>query len=350
MEQVKIGIIGTGAISYYHLKQIQAIPHAKITAAYNRTLVNLRKFAQQAQLPESSQYTDYDEFLEHRELDAVINCLPNSLHAQTTIDALNSDKHVLCEKPMATNYSDAKKMVKAANKNKKKLLIGLTRRFSGDVQHAKRVAENGELGDIYYINVAWMRRSGIPGWGSWFTREKDAGAGPIYDIGVHVLDTALWIADNFEPEQALASSYAKFGPDKKALGDWGTHNHEGYYDVEDLSSALIKMKNGATVSFEVSWAAHVPRSQFSVMLLGEKAGLDMETMTLHSAEAVEIDRKLEYTKTDAYYEEMKHFTECIIKDESPVTTPDQMLNLQKTLDMILLSCRENRAVNADEIQ
>ncbi|MCW4048507.1 MAG: Gfo/Idh/MocA family oxidoreductase [Candidatus Bathyarchaeota archaeon] len=213
----------------------------------------------------------------------------------------------------------------------------------------KKVVESGELGDIYYTKCGWMRRSGIPGWGSWFTREKDAGAGPIYDIGVHALDLACWLSSNFEPAQVLASSYSKFGPEKKALGDWGVPNLDGYYDVEDLSSALIKMRNGATVSFEVSWAAHVPRSEFSIRLLGEKAGLDLESMSIHSAENGEIDKKLRYKEADAYFEEMSHFIDCVRNDAEPITTSDEMLSLQKTLDMILLSSRENRVVLANEI-
>ena len=343
---VNIGIIGCGTIAWYHLKQIQAIESANVTAAYNRSSGPLEKLGTASGLPKSSQYRDYNKLLKQDDLDAVINCLPNSLHSKVTVDALESGLHVLCEKPMATNLAGAKEMTKAAERNNRKLLIGLTCRFKCDSQLMKKVVDSGELGEVYYTKCGWMRRSGIPGWGSWFTREEDAGAGPIYDIGVHTLDLAFWLASNYESAQVLASSYAKFGPERKGLGDWGTHNFDGYYDVEDLATALIKMKNGATVSFDVSWAAHVEKSMFSIQLMGDLGGLDLEKMSIYSSEN---DRKLEYSETDPYFAEMSHFIDCIQNDEEPVTTPDEMLALQKTLDMILLSCREDRVVTANEV-
>jgi predicted dehydrogenase len=247
---------------------------------------------------------------------------------------------------MATNLDDAKAMIDASRRNDKKLLIGLTRRFKGDSQRMKEVVDSGELGEIYYTKCGWMRRNGIPGWGSWFTREKDAGAGPIYDIGVHTLDLAFWLASNFEPMKVLASKYTRFGNKQKGLGDWGIPNYEGYYDVEDLASALIKMKNGATVAFDVSWAANIEKSEFSVKLMGDKGGLDLEKMTVYTPEN---DRKLKHVEADPYYREMSHFIDCIINDREPVTKPNEMLALQKTLDMILLSSREDRIVDANEI-
>jgi predicted dehydrogenase len=166
---------------------------------------------------------------------------------------------------------------------------------------------------------------------------------------VHALDLACWLGDNFAVDQVLASSYSEFGPEKRGFGDWGTVDESGYYDVEDLASALIKMKNGATVAFEVSWAANVPSSTFSVIVLGDKAGLDMRERMIHSTDSVEVDTPLEYKETDPYKEEMSHFIDCIINDIDPITTPDEMLGLQRMLDMILLSAKKNRLVKASEV-
>lgn len=341
-------MIGCGTISRYHLRKTQELDDIEIVAAYNRGAANRKEFGKAAGLSSGAQYSDYSQMITHSGLDAVINCLPNSMHSGISVEALETGLHVLCEKPMATSYSEAKAMIDAARKNDVKLLIGLSRRWKGETKAAKKQVD--QLGNVYYVKAGWMRRNGIPGWGSQFTRKDLAGAGPIYDIGVHALDTACWLMDDFAPDQVLASSYTKHGPHKRGLEDWGTPNFDGYFDVEDLSSGTIKMKSGTTISFEVSWAAHVPKERFSVSLVGEKAGLDLETMMLHTTEEEEINTKVEFNQTDPYLDQMKHFVNCIQNDVNPVTTPVQMLELQRMLDMILLSGEENRVVKASEIK
>ena len=346
---VKVGMIGCGTISRYHLKQIQALGSIEVVAAYNRSSGLREDFGREAGLSSGSLYSDVGEMLKHPGLVSVINCLPNSMHSSVSVDAMETGLHVLCEKPMATSLDEARQMLDAARRNDVKLVIGLTLRFRGTTVAAKKVVEKGVLGDVYYANAGWMRRNGIPGWGSQFTRQDLAGAGPIYDIGVHALDTTCWLMSDFEADQVLASSYAKLGPSKKGLGDWGVPNLDGYFDVEDLSSAIIKMRSGATIAFEVSWAANIPKTQFTVRLMGEKAGVDLESMKVHSTGETEMDEPIEFTPTDAYYEEMKHFVDCIQNDKEPITTPSQMLELQATLDMILMSSRENRVVKRKEV-
>lgn len=331
------------------MRQIQAHDEAVLSAVYNRGRERLEKLGSAAGLADTYLYTDVERMFAEAELDAVVNCLPNSLHSRVSVAAFDARLHVLCEKPMATSLSEAKDMVDAARKNNRKLLIGLTKRFQGDSMAAKQLVLNGVLGDVYYSKAGWMRRNGIPGWGSWFTRHELAGAGPIYDIGVHALDLTCWLGGTFDVDQVLASSYAEFGPEKRGYGDWGTVNDSGYYDVEDLASALIKMKDGSTVAFEVSWAANVPSSEFSVMVLGDKAGFDMRELMIHSTDGSEVDTPLEFKETDSYWEEMSHFIDCIVNDREPVTKPDEMLGLQRMLDMILLSAKENRVVKASEV-
>lgn len=343
-------MIGCGTISWYHLKQIQAITDAQVTAAYNRSPEPREKFGREAGLPSSSLYSDIESLIKHEGLDAVVNCLPNSMHSDVSVRAMEEGLHVLCEKPMATSLSEAEAMLDAAKRYDRKLMIGLTRRFMGKTVAAKKVHDSGVLGDVYYVKAGWMRRNGIPGWGSQFTRKDMAGAGPIYDIGVHALDTACWVMDDFEPDLVLASSYVKHGHHRRGLEDWGTPDFNGYYDVEDLSSGTIKMKSGTTISFEVSWAAHIPRERFSVSIVGDEAGLDLETMILHTTrDEVEIDTPVNYSSADAYYDEMKHFVDCIQNDQEPMTTPHQMRELQAMLDMILLSGEENRVIKRNEV-
>ena len=347
---INVGVIGCGGIGKLHLKKLIQMDSAKVTAACDINPANLESFGQEAGLPEKHLYQDYSELLDKGDVDAVVICLPNRLHSIVSIASLEAGKHVFCEKPTAINHFEANKMVEAARKNGKKLLIGLQNRFRGESLALKSQMRQKALGVVYYAKCGWLRRNGVPGWGSWFTRKKDAGAGPIFDIGVHVLDLTLWLMDDFKPNSVFASSYAKFGPRKKGLSKWGIPEPNGYYDVEDLACAILRMESGASIFFEVSWASHISKPKFYIELMGDKAGFDYESTTIFSSEnSTTFDKKIHYNKQDPYLEEMNHFLDCIKNDKEPITKPEEILGLQKALDMILKSSKENRVVTAKEV-
>jgi predicted dehydrogenase len=348
--RVGVGVIGCGSIGLWHLKRLKEMDRANVVAGCDVNPTALERFGAASGLPESCLYRDYGKLLEQDNVDAVVLGIPNKLHSIVAVDAFEAGKHVFCEKPMAVNLPEARRMVGAAERSGLKLQIGLQSRFKGDSQVIKRHVEGGELGEVYYARCGYLRRSGIPGWGSWFTRRNEAGAGPIFDIGVHVLDLTLWLMSNFRPATAYASSYSKFGPEKKGLGVWGTQESDGYFDVEDFATALLRMEDGASVSFEVSWASHIPKSGQYLTLMGERGGLDLETGTIYTTEdGGHIDKKLHFEDVDPYLAEMNHFIDCVLEDREPLTRPDEMLGLQKALDMILKSSQGNRLVAASEV-
>jgi len=347
--KVRVGVIGCGGIGQHHLKRLTTIKSVEIVAACDTNQSNLEQYGKEARLTKKRLFTDYRLLLANGGVDAVIICLPTHLHATVSIEAFKTDKHVFCEKPIALNFSEAKKMVEAATKSGKILQIGLQKRFRGDSQALKVRLDKGELGEIYYAKCGFVRRSGIPGWGSWFTQQKEAGAGPIFGLGVHVLDLTFWFMSNYEPSQAYASSYAMFGPHKKGLGEWRTPESNGSFDVEDLATSLIKMKNGVCVSFDVSWASHIAVLRFYVTLLGDQAGMDYETASIYTTESgYHINKKLIFQEIDPYLAEMEHFIDCIIDDKETLTRPTEILGLQKSLDMIKKSCLCNRIITANE--
>ena len=347
---VGFGVIGCGGIGLSHLKRLLQIEEAEVRAGCDVNPASLEAFREQTGLPGSSLHKDYRELLGRDDVDAVVIGLPNRLHSPVTVEAFEAGKHVYCEKPMATSLAEAEAMVDAAERSGGKLLIGVQSRFRGDVQALKRRVDQGVLGEVYYAKSTWMRRSGLPGWGSWFTRKADAGAGPIYDIGVHVLDLTLWFMDNFRPEAAYASSYSKFGPSRKGLSGWGPHHDEGVFDVEDLSTALLRMEGGASVAFEVSWVSHIAAPRIAVELMGLAGGLNLQSATIYTTEeGNHVDSTVHFDEVDVYLASMKHFVECIQEDLDPITRPEEMLGLQRALDMILKSATEERLVTAGEV-
>lgn len=348
MEKVRIGIIGFGCIGKVHMNTLKKIENAEVVAVCDIDENELRYAKEKYGI--SNLYRDYHDLIARSDIDAVLVCLPNRLHSIVTIDALKEGKHVLCEKPPAITAKEVKDMFEASKKYGRKLLIGLTMRFRDQTRVIKEYIDSGVLGDVYYAKCGYLRRSGIPGMGSWFTTKSEAGAGPLYDIGVHALDLTLWLMGDFKADSVLASTYAKFGPRGKGMGTWGKPVPGGPFDVEDLAVAFIKMQSGATVFLEVSWAAHIGESSIYSIILGDRGGVDYSSATIYTEEkGILVDKKLRYVRNDPYLAELQHFINCIVKDEEPITKAEEMIWLQAILEAALKSAEEGRVVKVSEV-
>ena len=343
MQKVRVGVIGFGSIGKYHFRAYKKIPNVEIVAVCDIDEEEL-KIAKNEYNVENL-YKDYKELLSRSDIDAVSVCLPNRLHSIVTIEALKMGKHVLCEKPPAITTREVKEMFDTSEKMGRKLMIELTFRFMEKTRAAKKLIEGGTLGSVYYARCGCLRRSGIPGYGSWFTTKSEAGAGPLFDIGVHALDLTFWLMNDFKSDFVVGSTYAKFGPRGKGKGGWGKPVPGGPFDVEDFATAYIKMQSGATVYLEVSWASHLGGDRFYSIILGENGGLDYENMMIYTEENdILIDKKIIYQNKDPYLTALSHFIDCIVHDKDPITTKDQMIWLQATLEATLISAEKNKPV------
>jgi len=205
---------------------------------------------------------------------------PNKQHSFITVDALESGKHVMCEKPMAINSAEAKKMLDAAKRTGMKLTIGYQNRFRPECLYLKKCCEAGDLGEVYYARAQAIRRRAVPTWGVFLDAENQGG-GPLIDIGTHALDLTLWEMDNYEPAMVVGSTYRKLADTKDAANAWGPWDPEKF-TVEDSAFGFIRMKNGATIVLEASWALNTLLvDEAKTILCGTKGGADM----LGSAEA-----------------------------------------------------------------
>jgi predicted dehydrogenase len=158
--------------------------------------------------------------------------------------------------------------------------VSFNHRRRGDVQALKKIIDAGLLGDIYYAKAGWLRREGIPGLGSWFTRRATAGGGPLMDIGVHMLDMALHLLHEPAVKAATAATYAEFGPRGRGGSPYASTGKTGVeatsFDVEDLSTAFLRLEGGGTLLLESSWAQWIPRDQCYVTLYGSEGGASIE--------------------------------------------------------------------------
>lgn len=343
--RLKCAIIGAGAIAGNHIQGFQAHPHAEVIAIADVSQERCNGLADQYKIPR--RYYDTQELLADRDIDVVGIALPNFLHAPVSIAALNAGKHVLLDKPFALSAAEAKKIMAAARKNGKKLMVGMSHRFPKDSQTLRQLVDKGVLGDVYSAKAVWLRRSGIPKFGTWFGRKDQAGGGCLYDIGVHYLDKAMFTMNCYDVESVHGQVYTKFGNRGLGEGGWGKSDRGKHvFDVDDFALALVKLKGGRTISLNVSWAAHnhMPNEEY-VQLFGTEAGAMLEPLRVwrNGKQGYEI---IQHTQLDSLVNTNRHvhFVDYILGRAKPLVTMEQALKVQQALDGIYQSSATGREV------
>ena len=162
-KKLKVGIIGCGGIANgKHIPSLHKLKECEMVAFCYIIFERAEEAAKKFGVEGAKVYSDYKELLKDTSIDVVHICTPNRSHSFITVDALESGKHVMCEKPMAINSAEAKKMLDAAAATGKKLTIGYQSRQRDDAQYMKKEAEKGTFGDIYYAKATALRRRAVP--------------------------------------------------------------------------------------------------------------------------------------------------------------------------------------------
>lgn len=277
MEKVRIGIIGCGGIANgKHMPALSKQKNAEMVAFCDLVVERAEAAKARYGTPDAKVYTDYTKLLEDKSIDVVHVLTPNRMHSPITVAALEAGKHVMCEKPMAINSEEAKKMLDAAKRTGKKLTIGYQNRQRPDSLYMKREAECGTFGDIYYAKATAIRRRAVPTWGV-FLNEFEQGGGPLIDIGTHALDLTLWVMNNYKPKYCVGTTFHKLNNnDADSQGNaWGGWD-PAKFTVEDSAFGFVVMENGATIHLEASWALNTLDVREAVTTVcGTLAGGDM---------------------------------------------------------------------------
>jgi predicted dehydrogenase len=354
-EQLRVGVIGCGA-GLFHLEGYADEPRVKTVALAGLDADRCQALAKRFDIPRV--FRDYQDLLAEDDIDAVSIAVPNSLHAPVAIAALEAGKHVLIEKPLSRHTEEGERMVAAAKAAGKILAISFQRRTRHDVQLLRDEVSAGNLGSIYYAKAWWMRRQGIPGWGSWFTSKEMAGGGPLIDLGVHVVDMALYVIGNPKVVAVSANTYAEIGTQGRgnwALGSGRFIPQQGIgYEVEDLATAFIRLENGATLLLEASWASFTEMNDaFGIQVYGSNGGGRIFSEGYADTETLTIFRNIGDTTADAmprlvsrkgHAQIISGFVDGIL-DGTPVT-PDgeEGLDRVRLIDAIYRSAAEGREI------
>jgi len=343
---IRVGFIGAGGIAGTHMGYLKKIKGVSITALADPNRENIEKRVKDHGLGDAKIYEDYRRMLEEAEVDAVSICTPNWLHYEPTIAALEAGKHVMVEKPLAMNVREGRRMCEAAKKSGKVFSIGFQQRFRADVQYARRLALEGRLGKFLYARAHALRRRGIPSWGV-FGQKKLQGGGPMIDIGVHILDMALFIMGMPRPVSAAGCCYTYLGNRKPAAtAPWGDWDYKTY-TVEDLAAGFVRFKDGSSLTVEASFAAHIEKDVFAVTIMGTEGGVYVGDEGLRFF--TDLDGKMVNTvpaflgNVDAFGRKMEAWIEAIRGAENPSPGEDGLI-IQSILDGIYESAGKGREI------
>ena len=359
MDKVRIGIIGCGGIANNkHMPALKKLPDVEMVAFCDIIVERAEKAAKEFGIEGAKVYEDYKELLKDNTIDVVHVLTPNREHSFITVDALESGKHVMCEKPMAINTAEAQKMIDAANRTGKKLTIGYQNRYRPDSWYLKRACDNGDLGEIYYGKAHAIRRRAVPTWGV-FLNEEEQGGGPLIDIGTHALDLTLWTMNNYEPKMVVGSVYKKLGDQTETGNAWGDWDPKEF-TVEDSAFGYIVMKNGATINLEAAWALNtLDVDEAKTSLCGTKAGADMKgglriNKVQYGKQVVEnVDLEaggvafFDGGAAEPHDIEARMWIDAIKNDTDVVVKPEQAIVVTKILEAIYKSAAEGKPVYFD---
>jgi predicted dehydrogenase len=341
-----VAVLGAGAIGRDHIASFQQHPNARVIAVVDTSPERGRAAAESFRIPDLC--TDYREVLRRADVHVVSIALPNYLHAPVALAALQAGKHVMLDKPMSTDARSAARLVAEARRRRRLLMVGQSQRFAPAVQTLRQLVERGVLGEVYHAKAVWLRRSGIPRIGSWFTQRKFAGGGCTYDIGVHVLDQTLYLMGEFTAVTVSGQTFAKFGPRGLGDGNWGLGEIDPRkpFDVEDASVAFIRLKSGRTVQLETSWAVHQPEPDIGgTQLFGTEAGATTNPLQLfHSGRRGYNVETIDPLPPRVDPNRMVHFINVLLGREEPHVPPAQSLAVQKILDAIYRSAASGREI------
>ena len=354
----KVGIIGAGGMARYHIAgfvkggaEVVAIADVSQTAA--------EKAAETYEIP--TVHPNVEEMLADSSVDAISIIVPNKFHAPLAIEALDAGKHVFCEKPPALNAAEVKLMIDAQEAAGKQLMFNFNNRARPESYALMAEIENGTVGTINSAQARWVRRTGIPGFGGWFTNKALSGGGPLIDL-LHMIDLAMYFMGNPEPAYVIGQTFDNFITDSSFKGPWGIpDNKDGTTDVESAAHGFVTFKPGQVLSFQVSWAELVKREEVSVTFQGSKAGGKLERLfeddglddtaidvceLYMQRDGKSVNRAIEVEPCEdmGRVRSARNFVGAIEGTEKPLNTPPQAYSLMQVIDACYESAQSDKPV------
>ncbi len=331
MERVKVGVIGLGWVAQVvHLPILSKMLEVELVAVCDRDKARARLVAEKYGL--KSIYTDVGRMLEQVDCQAVVICTSTDTHKDVAVAALETGRDVLVEKPIARKYTEAVEIAETAKHTKRKLMVGMNHRFRPDTMILKSFLQGKELGKVFYTKAGWLRTKSTDS--AWLTQRDKSGGGAFIDLGIVLLDMALWLMDFPEVKKVSAVNF--------------THKTK---EVEDTSLVTITTKGGASISLEVSWSMNVPDDVYYCQLFGTEGSAGINPLRINkelhgnlvNLAPARMDPPQHMYKR-SYENELRHFIGAVTKVHPVISTADEAVQRMRIVEAVYKSARTSREV------
>jgi predicted dehydrogenase len=268
---IKIGIIGAGGMGNAQARAFGKIKGCAVVAVCDVDVVKARKLAMEHSVGRT--FDDVDTFLKYGNVDAVTNVTPDNLHKEVALKVLASGKHILSEKPLATNYPDAAEMARAAESAGVINMVNFSYRGSSGLQHARELVADDVIGEVKHVDATyfqswlaanmWGEWRTSPGW-LWRLSTQHGSQGALGDIGVHILDFAGYPVGDYASVQCRLKAFEK-----------AKNNRIDDYTLDANDSALViaEFENGALGTIQATRWATGYQNRLALHIFGDKGAI-----------------------------------------------------------------------------
>jgi predicted dehydrogenase len=318
---LRVGVIGCGRIAQEHLTAYKKLADVELAGVAD---VVDRQAAIVAEQFSCKPYADYRRMLESESIDAVSICTPPVTHAEVMLDAVRRGVHVLCEKPLTTQLSDAKRVLSAVQGTDLILMMASKFRFVSDVLKSKAIIEAGILGKVVFFENAFC--SHVDMRNRWNSKKAIAGGGVLFDNATHSVDIVRFL----------------IGPIARVQTQHGIQIQD--LEVEDTSRLCFQSDTGVLGTIDVSWSLNKGGDTY-ISVVGSDGTL---TIGWHKSQYRLHDKPDwvvfgdGYSKQEAFLNQAKHFVRCIRRDETPLLTPADGLESVRVIEAAYRSSAINQ--------
>lgn len=340
---LKVALIGAGQVAEkVHAACYRPLPGVELVAVVDCDAARAEAFAGRNGVARA--YTSPEDMLEAERPDIVGICTPNLFHHQQVITALQHGCHVFCEKPPAMTAAQALEMWQAAEQAGRLLAYDFHHRFAEDARILRQKVDEGELGDVYVTTARALRRCGVPGWGN-FIDKTQSGGGPLIDIGIHMLDAAMYVLGFPAVRKVTAQMFQKIGH-RKSEGQFGNWDPQKY-SVEDSVFAAIEFCNGGLLRLETAFALNIqPQSVMNVEFCGDKAGATLfpaQVYTDDKGELVTLFQR-EVADDQRHLRSVQAFVAAVRGERVSLADAEQGYRIQQLVAAIYTSAESGESV------
>jgi predicted dehydrogenase len=330
-DTVRIGVVGAGAIAQLaHLPVLAKMRGAELVAICDNDRAKARSLADRFGIPNA--FNDIEDLLELDELDAVVIATPNHLHEPHVLSALAGGRHVLCERPLSLTSRGVERILVAASRVERTVAVANNHRYRSDVQALSRFISGGELGKITGMRAGAFQFKRPPE--GWRFRRAESGGGAFLDLGVPLLDLALWLSDFPEPTRVTAHM----------------DRPRGAGAVEDAMAVQLECAGGLLFQFDVT-SAYVgdgERWWFAVLAARGSARLaPLRVVKELNGRATDVSPSgaagRESAFIQSYRAELAHFL-AQVRGETAYDPPADQVTLHRVVEAIYRSAEEAKEI------